>query len=196
MGFLDGALRIWPSWTFHSFGHTIAFNVFVPALVLPGLIFGLAYAWPMLERMYTKDNEIHHLLDRPSQRPKRTAAGVAALAFVTMLFIASSTDVIANFFHISLNTVLWLMRITTIVVPLIAYPIAYKICKEMQGVHGAGKRKTHNIVSRSVEGEYLATPTPAYSDDVGHDLEATVVPTFIESEPEEPDEGGVRIVDR
>jgi len=113
-----------------------------------------------------------------------------------MLFIASSTDVIANFFHISLNSVLWAMRILTILVPLIAYPIAYKICKEMQGVHGAGKRKTHNIVSRTAEGEYLATPTPAYRDDLGHDLEATPVPTYIEVEPDEPDEGGVRIVDR
>jgi hypothetical protein len=88
------------------------------------------------------------------------------------------------------------MRITTILVPLVAYPIAYKICKEMQGVHGAGKRKTPNIVSRTVEGEYLATPTPAYHDDLGDDLEATVVPTFIESEPDDPDESGVRIVDR
>jgi ubiquinol-cytochrome c reductase cytochrome b subunit len=196
MGFLDGALRIWPSWTFHSFGHTIPFEVLVPAVVLPGIIFTLAYAWPIIERLYTKDNEIHHLLDRPSDRPKRTAAGVAVLAFVTMLFIASSTDVIANFFHISLNTVLWLMRITTILVPLIAYPVAYKICKELQAVHGGGKRKTPNIVSRTVEGEYLATPTPAYRDDVGHDLEATAVPTFIKVEPDDPDEGGVRTVDR
>ncbi len=196
MGFLDGALRIWPSWSFHSFGHTIPFEVLVPALILPGIIFTLAAAWPIIERLYTKDNEIHHLLDRPSDRPKRTAAGVSVLAFVTMLFIASSTDVIANFFHISLNTVLWLMRVTTILVPIIVYPITYKICKEMQAVHGAGKRKTPNIVSRTVEGEYVATPTPAYQDDRGHDLEATAVPTFIEVEPEEPNEGGVRTVDR
>jgi ubiquinol-cytochrome c reductase cytochrome b subunit len=170
--------------------------VLAPAVILPGIIFTLAYAWPIIERLYTKDNELHHLLDRPSDRPKRTAAGVSVLAFVTMLFIASSTDVIANFFHISLNTVLWLMRITTIAVPLIAYPIAYKICKELQAVHGAGKRKTPNIVSRTVEGEYLAAPTPAYRDDLGHDLEATVVPTFIEVEPDDPDKGGVRTVDR
>ena len=37
MGFLDGALRIWPSWSFHSWGHTIPFEVLLPAVVLPGL---------------------------------------------------------------------------------------------------------------------------------------------------------------
>ena len=33
MGFLDGALRIWPSWSFHSWGHTIPFEVLMPAVM-------------------------------------------------------------------------------------------------------------------------------------------------------------------
>ena len=103
MGFLDGALRIWPSWTFHSFGHTIPFEVFIPAVILPGILFNIAYVWPAIERKFTKDFASHNLLDRPSNRPKRTAAGVAVLALVSMLFIASSTDVIANFFRLPLN---------------------------------------------------------------------------------------------
>ncbi len=113
-----------------------------------------------------------------------------------MLFIASSTDVIANFFHLSLNTVLWAMRILVILSPFVAYPITYKICNEMQGVHGAGKRKTPNVVSRTTEGEYVATPTPAYGDDVAPELEPEPVPRFIEEEPDEPVESGVRTVDR
>jgi ubiquinol-cytochrome c reductase cytochrome b subunit len=150
----------------------------------------------MLERKFTKDNEIHHLLDRPRDRPKRTAVGAAVLALVAMLFIASATDLIAKFFNISLNTVLWAMRVLTIASPLIAYPIAYKICKELQGVAGGGKRKTPNIVMRTAEGEYVAVPTPAYGEDVGHELEATPVPTYIESPPDEPSESGVRTVER
>jgi hypothetical protein len=144
----------------------------------------------------TKDNELHNLLDRPSQRPKRTAAGVAVLTFISMLFIASSTDLIANFFHLSLNDVLWAMRILVIVTPFIAYPITYKICKELQGVKGAGKRKTPNVVTRTAEGQYLATPTPSYSEDVAEELHPTPVPTFIEAEPDVPVESGVRTVDR
>jgi ubiquinol-cytochrome c reductase cytochrome b subunit len=196
MGWLDGVLRIFPSWTFHSFGHTIPFEVFIPAVVFPGIIFNLAIMWPMIERKFTGDNEIHHLLDRPSNRPKRTAVGVAVLVLLSMLHIASATDVIANFFHISLNTTLIGMRVLCIISPFIAYPITYKICKEMQGVHGAGKRKTPNVVTRTAEGEYIATESPAYSEDMHDGLAATPIPTFIEPKPKEPFESGVRTVDR
>jgi ubiquinol-cytochrome c reductase cytochrome b subunit len=198
MAFLDGALRIFPAWSFHSFGYTIPFEVTIPAVVLPGLIFGLAYAWPTLERLFTKDNEMHNLLDRPSNRPKRTAAGVAVLAVLSTLFLASSTDVVANFFHISLTTVLWAMRVLVLVSPFIAYPITYKICKEMQGIKGGGKRKTTNVVTRTHEGEYLASAAPVYVDDLPSELEPTEVPRFISPTPNEPDvaEPGARIVER
>jgi len=199
MGFLDGALRIWPSWTFHSFGHTIVFNVLVPSVILPGIVFGIAYAWPAVERKLTGDNEIHHLLDRPSDRAFRTSAGVALLSFLMMLFIASSTDVIANFFHISLDTVLWTMRILVVVVPLIAFPFTYKICKEMQNFKGAGKRKTTNVVSRTSEGEYVSTASPRYVDDIPAHLAPIPVPRFIndvEAPEEDADGSGTRVVER
>ena len=196
MGFLDGALRIFPAWSFHSFGYTIPLEVTIPAVIFPGLLFNVIMIWPAIERRFTKDFAEHNLLDRPSNRPKRTAAGVAVLAFVAMLFIASSTDVIANFFHVSLNTVLWAMRILVLIAPFVAYPLTYRICKEMQGVRGAGKRKTANVVTRTVEGEYVAEPAPAYADDVADDLEPTEVPRFID-EPEAPaSESGVRIIER
>ena len=196
MGFLDGALRIFPSWSFHSFGYTIPLEVTIPAVIFPGLVFGLAYMWPTLERMFTKDHEMHNLLDRPSDRPKRTAAGVAVLAVLGMLFIASSTDVIANFFRLPLNTVLWSMRILTLVSPFIAYPITYKICKELQHVRGAGKRKTANVVTLTAQGEYVATPAPAYVDDRPDDLAPAPVPMFISPPEEEAEDVGVRTVDR
>ncbi len=197
MGFLDGALRIFPAWSFHSFGYTIPLEVTIPAVVFPGLVFGLAYAWPALERKVTGDNAIHHLLDRPRNRPKRTAAGAAVLAALGMLFIASSTDVIANFFHVSLNTVLWAMRVLVLISPFVAYPITYKICKELQGVEGAGKRKTANVVTRTAEGAYVAEPAPAYPDDVREELEPVEVPRFIESASSaEPETSGVRTVER
>jgi ubiquinol-cytochrome c reductase cytochrome b subunit len=196
MGFLDGALRIFPSWEFTAWGHTWPLEVFIPAVLFPGILFNLAYAWPLLERKFTGDNELHNLLDRPRDRPKRTAAGAAVLVLIAMLQIASATDVIANFFHLSLNTVLWAMRVLVIVTPLIAYPLTYKICLELQGIKRGGKRKTPNVVTRSVEGEYIATPTPTYSEDEEHELHPTPVPTFIEEETPTPRESGVRTVER
>jgi ubiquinol-cytochrome c reductase cytochrome b subunit len=80
MGFLDGALRIFPAWSFHSFGYTIPLEVTIPAVIFPGILFNLIMAWPAIERKLTKDNAMHNLLDRPSDRPKRTAAGVAVVS--------------------------------------------------------------------------------------------------------------------
>ena len=200
MGFLDGALRIFPAWSFHSFGYTIPLEVTIPAVIFPGILFNLVMAWPTIERKFTKDNEMHNLLDRPSNRPKRTSAGVAVAVLCSMLFIASSTDVIANFFHLSLNSVLWAMRILCIVMPVLAYPVTYKICREMQGFAGAGKRKTTNIVTRTAGGEYVATPAPVYVDDLHHEHEpdAVPVPTYVVDSDEEvaAGEGGVRRVPR
>ena len=63
MGWLDGALRIMPSWEFAGWGHTVPLEVFLPAVIFPGLIFNICFAWPALERRWTGDNELHNLLD-------------------------------------------------------------------------------------------------------------------------------------
>ena len=183
MGWLDGALRIMPSWEFAAFGHTIPFEVFLPAVVFPGLIFTLCMAWPMLERRVTGDDELHNLLDRPRDRPKRTAAGVAIFALLFTLFAASSTDVLANFFHVSLNEVLWFFRFAVIIVPIISGLVAYQLCREMQGVHGIGKRKRAVIVRRSVEGEYSTVPAAPRPDDERTEIDPEPVPVRIDIEP-------------
>ncbi len=205
MGFLDGLLRIFPPIEFASFGHTIPLEVFIPAVVFPGIVFNIAMAWPWIERKFTKDNEMHNLLDRPRDVPHRTAFGVAFFSLLAILFIASSTDVLANFFHVSLNTVLWAMRILTILVPIVTYPVTYFLCIEMQeGGRLIGKRKTANIVHRTTEGEYIAEPAAVRPGDGHHELDALPVPSFIEGIDEEleaPHEGelvepGVRAVTR
>jgi ubiquinol-cytochrome c reductase cytochrome b subunit len=183
MGWLDGALRIMPSWELTAFGHTVPFEVFLPAVVFPGLIFTICMLWPSIERRVTGDDELHNLLDRPRDRPKRTAAGVAMFALLFTLFGASSTDVLANYFHVSLNVVLWFFRIATIVIPIIAGLVAYQLCREMQGVHGIGKRKRAVIVERSAQGEYRTVPSPPRPDDERVEIEPEPVPVRIDIEP-------------
>jgi ubiquinol-cytochrome c reductase cytochrome b subunit len=183
MGWLDGALRIMPSWEFAGFGHTIPFEVFLPAVVFPGLIFTLCMIWPQLERRVTGDNDLHNLLDRPRDRPKRTGAGAAIFALLFTLFAASSTDVLANFFHVSLNEVLWFFRFAVIIIPIITGLVTYQLCLEMQGVHGIGKRKRAVIVQRSAEGEYTTVPAAPRPDDERTELDPEPVPVRIDIEP-------------
>jgi ubiquinol-cytochrome c reductase cytochrome b subunit len=203
MGFLDGALRIFPSWSFHDWGHTIPWEVLIPSVIFPGIVFNICYAWPAIEARFTKDRALHNLLDRPRDRPKRTAAGVGMLSMLIMMFIASATDVIADFFRVSLNDVLVFMRVAVFVVPVVCAVLAYYICKELQGVHHAGKRKIPNVVTRTATGEYLAVPAQRRPDDVHDELEPVLVPTFVASD--EPlvtahaaasDDPGVRQVER
>ncbi len=180
MGWLDGALRVMPSWEFVGFGHTIPFEVLVPALVYPGIIFTLCYMWPAIERRFTGDNLLHNLLDRPRDRPKRTAAGAAMLGELFTVFVASSTDVLANFFKISLNTVLISMRYAIVIVPVVCYFVTYEICRELQDLPDAGKRKVPNIVTLTEEGEYVATPAPPPPGPGQEELEPERVPEVIQ----------------
>ena len=183
MGMLDGALRIMPSWEFAGWGHTVALEVFLPAALFPGLLVNFWLIFPALERRMTGDLAIHHLLDRPRDRPKRTAAGVAMFSFMFTLFAASSTDVLANYFHVSLNVTLWFFRIATIVVPIIAAFVTYQLCLEMQGVHDVGKRKRAVIVHRSAAGAYSTVPSAPRPDDERTELHPTPVPDRIDIEP-------------
>jgi ubiquinol-cytochrome c reductase cytochrome b subunit len=191
MGWMDGALRIMPSWETTLWRHTIPWEVFFPAVLLPGLIFNVCFAWPALERKFTGDFRLHNLLDRPRDRPKRTAAGAAMIALLFTLFAASSTDVLAKYFQVSLNEVLIFFRFAVFIVPLIAGLATWQICIEMQGGGSLiGKRKRALVVTRSLGGEYLAEPSDPRPGDGHHELEPTPVPVKIESVPELVGAGG------
>jgi ubiquinol-cytochrome c reductase cytochrome b subunit len=113
------------------------------------------------------------------------------------VFCASSTDVLANFFSIKLNYVLWFFRFAVIVVPIITYFITYQICQEMRHAEGIGKRKRANVVLRSSEGEYSTVVTEPRPGDGHEELEAVPVPQYIDLVPPELATGaGVRRVMR
>lgn len=120
LGWLEGALRLMPAWELRAPPFEIP-NPFYPALLLAGLTFGVLYAWPWLEARFTGDREVHHLLDRPSERPVRTSIGVAGLTFYGLLFIAGSDDVLAVWLDVSVNAVVRLLQAATIILPILAF---------------------------------------------------------------------------
>ena len=130
IGWLEGALRVMPGWEIRGFGFELP-NPFFAGVLLPGLTFGLLYLWPFLEARRTKDRDVHHLLDRPRDRPMRTALGVATLAFYTVLFIAGGSDVLATEFGLSVNQLIWSIRVSLFVVPLVAGVIAHRLCRDL-----------------------------------------------------------------
>lgn len=130
MGWPDGALRLFPSWEVRAFGYEIP-NPFFPAVLLPGITFTLLLLWPFLEARLTGDRRSHHLLDRPRDRPLRTAFGASTLMFYAVLFFAGASDVLAVTFDLSVNTVLVTLRIALFVLPVVAGLLAFRLCREL-----------------------------------------------------------------
>ncbi|MEA2702086.1 MAG: ubiquinol-cytochrome c reductase cytochrome b subunit, partial [Actinomycetota bacterium] len=130
MGWIEGALRLFPAWRFHVFGYTVS-EMFFPAVVFPGITFGLLYAWPFVESRVTGDRGPHHLLDRPRHRPARTAIGIGALTFYVVLFIAGAQDLAAQKFGLPIPTVTWTLRVLLVVLPPLVALLAYKLCHDL-----------------------------------------------------------------
>jgi ubiquinol-cytochrome c reductase cytochrome b subunit len=135
MGWLDGALRIMPGWEIRAFGFEIP-NPFFPGVLLAGLTFTLLYAWPFLEARVTRDHAERHLLDRPRQRPVRTALGMATIAFYTVLFLGGAADVLGATFGLSVNAILWTFRFLCLLAPPVVGVVTYLLCKEMSARDG------------------------------------------------------------
>ena len=52
-----------------------------------------------------RDRVEHHLLDRPRDRPVRTALGVATLVFYVVLFAAGAQDIWAQHLNVDEGTI-------------------------------------------------------------------------------------------
>ena len=153
VGFLDGSTRLMPNWEFRGLGHTIPFNVLIPTQVLPGILFALLAVYPWLEARFAGDKEYHNLLDRPREKPVRTGLGVMALAFYVVLLIAGGNDIIASVFHISVNSMTYVLRVAIFVVPPLAYLATVRVCHSLQ-------RSDADLLSHGIEsGTVLRLPS-------------------------------------
>jgi ubiquinol-cytochrome c reductase cytochrome b subunit len=77
--------------------------------------------WPSLERRITHDNRRHDLLDRPRDRPVRTAVGAAFLSWVVIVFAVGSTDRIFYRLHISYTAQIDFWRVGIWVLPVLVF---------------------------------------------------------------------------
>jgi ubiquinol-cytochrome c reductase cytochrome b subunit len=156
MGFLEGSLRMWPSWTWDAWGHTVAWDVLLPALVPLGLIMTGAALWPFLEQWITGDRSEHHINDRPRNAPTRTAIGIAAITFYGILWLEGANDVIADHLSISLYVTTEVARYAIFIGPVVAYWVTKRICLGLQ-------RKDMHLLEHGVEtGIIRQLPTGEY----------------------------------
>jgi ubiquinol-cytochrome c reductase cytochrome b subunit len=162
MGWLDGLVRMSPPLETHAFGHTISWNILIPGLILPGIMFTLLALYPFIESWATGDKREHHLLDRPRNAPNRTALGAMALTFTIVALLNGGNDIISTTFDLTINQMMWFSRIGVIVLPPIAFIVTKRICLSLQAadrelvLHG---RETGRLV-RLPHGEFVEVHEP------------------------------------
>ncbi|CAB4329781.1 MAG: ubiquinol-cytochrome c reductase cytochrome b subunit [Actinobacteria bacterium] len=162
MGWLDGLVRMAPPLETHAFGYTISWNILVPGLILPGIMFTGLALYPFIESWATGDKREHHLLDRPRNAPNRTAIGAMALTFTLVSLLNGGNDIIATTFHLTINQMMWFSRIAIIVLPPIAFIVTKRLCLSLQRadrdlvLHG---RETGRLV-RMPSGEFVEVHEP------------------------------------
>ncbi|KAB8181459.1 cytochrome b [Microbispora catharanthi] len=170
MGFLEGALRLMPSWEINFLGHTVTLSVLIPALVPLGLVMTGLALYPFLEQWITGDRREHHVADRPRNNPHRTAIGISGMTFYGILWLLGANDELSANFHLDLYTTTWFGRIAIFVGPAIAYWVTYRMCIGLQ-------RKDAEVLSHGVEsgvikrlpnGQYIEVHTPPAEDIAEH----------------------------
>ncbi|HVV24160.1 MAG TPA: cytochrome bc complex cytochrome b subunit [Pseudonocardiaceae bacterium] len=164
LGWTEGLLRIFPSWEI-NFGH----RYLIPAAFWPVAILGavlvVMLCYPMIERKLTGDGAHHNLLQRPRDVPVRTGLGAMGITFFAVTTISGGNDVIATTFHISLNAMTWAGRIGVLVLPPLAYYVAYRLCLGLQRAdrdvleHGIET----GIITRLPHGEFIEVHQPLAS---------------------------------
>ncbi|MBU4337341.1 MAG: cytochrome bc complex cytochrome b subunit, partial [Actinobacteria bacterium] len=163
MLFLDGALRLMPGGVEVVIANfTVPLNVLIPAMVVPGILFTALAAYPFIEAYATGDKREHHVLDRPRNRPFRTAFGVSLLVAFFVLVLAGSNDLIATHFHLSINDITWVLRFALFIAPAAAFMVTKRMCLALQRrdreivLHG----HEHGTIVRFESGEYIEVHQP------------------------------------
>lgn len=130
LGWVEGALRIFPGFDLILFGHEIPSPFFV-GVAFPVLVFTLLYAWPFLESRATGDHERHHLLDRPREHPVRTGLGVAGLVGLLVLLLAGSHDLQALLLRTPVDSLTVAYRWLFFIAPAVAGLGAWSTCRSL-----------------------------------------------------------------
>ncbi len=168
----DGMARLWPAWEIYIGENYTIPAVFAVALIM-GLVFALMIGYPWIEKKLTGDTAHHNLLQRPRDVPVRTGIGAMAISFYVVLTLSCINDIIAYKLNISLNAMTWMGRIGLVILPPLAYFVAYRFCVGLQRSdrqvldHGIET----GIIKRLPHGQYVEVHQPLGPvDEHGHPL--------------------------
>jgi ubiquinol-cytochrome c reductase cytochrome b subunit len=134
LGWLIGALRLVPHFDVVIADRTVVPNPFWGGALFPLIVLSALLLWPWLERRFGGDDRIHNLLERPRDRPWRTAIGAAFLTWVVLIFMAGSADRVDVLLGISYVGQIWVYRVAVFLLPLIVLFLTRRVCLELRQI--------------------------------------------------------------
>jgi ubiquinol-cytochrome c reductase cytochrome b subunit len=126
LGWLEGLLRMGFDFEPVILGVRIP-SLFVPAVVVPGIVFGIFTIWPFIEARLSHDHRDHQLLQWPWQAPVRLGLGAGVLTFFVVLTLVGGNDVLAVNLHVSLEDITRAGRILVVVAPIVVGLLAWRL---------------------------------------------------------------------
>ncbi|MEU0007297.1 cytochrome b N-terminal domain-containing protein [Streptomyces sp. NPDC006314] len=177
VGYLEGALRLMPAAETDAAGHTIAWDAFLPGVMLPTVLFLILYGYPFFERWITGPRPEQHLCDRPRNQPTRTALGAAAVSGYAVLLLAGGQDVLAYRFDLPVEPLTRTFRTALFAVPFLTYHATRRACLGLQAADrrrlldgettaevrrtaGGGYEEAYTLLSREEVYRILVRDTP------------------------------------
>jgi len=153
LGWLIGALRLMPNFDVTIGHYTLVPNAFWGGAAFPLIVFLVLFLWPSLERRLTGDDAFHNLLDRPRDRPWRTAIGVAFFSWIFVVFVAGASDRLFVTFALSYSGQIWTYRVLVWVLPVVALFLTKRICDELvRGERIERERQAAEVEAKAVAG--------------------------------------------
>ncbi|MGW4683851.1 cytochrome bc1 complex cytochrome b subunit [Streptomyces sp. NPDC004244] len=167
IGFLEGALRLMPGVETRVAGHTVSWNPLVTAVLMPGLLFAVLYAYPFFERWITPGPGERHLCDRPRDRPVRTGLAAGALSCYAVLLVAGGQDIAAFVFDVPVAGVTWTLRVAFFAVPVAVFWMTRRLCLALQAREAAelAGGAESGLVVQGVEGGFHPQHRPLSADE-------------------------------
>ncbi|CAN5160069.1 cytochrome bc complex cytochrome b subunit [soil metagenome] len=132
----DGLLRAIPPIEFALLGANIT-TVFIAGALIPGIMFGLLFAYPFIERRFYKLEGDWHVLTNPLDIPLRAAMVIGTFSFVLLASANATNDILSRMMGVPIEVLVFVFRATMLVVPPALAAGLYIYCKRRLAAQGA-----------------------------------------------------------
>ncbi len=149
IAWIEGGLRLMPPLEIHFWGMTVP-NQFWPSILLPGLTFGLLYAWPWIDRRLTGDRGTHHVAAAPTSSPRRFVVGVVVITFFSVLLVASGEEAIVMWTGVPVGTIRVTLRVVALALPFVTGFIAWRVARGRLPAMGVVEEEMEESTTREL----------------------------------------------